>query len=163
MKRPLSTAALILAMLLVSGCTIVDETNSTPEPSSAPSTASLSNLRYPEGQGTPEIRLTATVLQGNSLGVRTRHLLCNGDGALKGTDFADADAACAAVREEFPKITQDMIQLDSDDCKGTGDPSVADLFGSFEGKEIRFSLQRNNTCNVETWDKWFAVIGSDNG
>ncbi|MHC6592476.1 hypothetical protein [Arthrobacter sp. C152] len=71
----------------------------------------------------------------------------------------DADKACSLLDRE-PTLLDYQPSENSDECEAVNQPNIADVFGEIDGKQVRTSFRRNNTCNVDTWDNLKPVLGT---
>lgn len=161
MKKLWASSVLFIAgATLISGCTITDETSSSPiappESSGAPIVAD-----YPSPTGAVDTKLVITLLRGNNLGVSTHQLDCVGSNAVAPTSLAHGDAACAFIADSSNLFTTELVPTDNKKCTDTGNQIIADVFGESDGKHVRVSFQRNNLCNAKVWDSVAPVIGLD--
>lgn len=157
MRTSLSvTWALVAATTLVSACSIADppvRTNTTPGVTST-TTAPPS---YPAPSQEPSVRLTVTSLAGNAADQVTHHLVCTGPIAVAGTDFGRANESCRLLLDSPELLERESAKTDVK-CVGTGSQVIADVFGEANGKLVRNSFRRDNSCNVETWDALKALL-----
>lgn len=156
MRTSLSvTFALVAASTLLSACSIADPpVRTTPTPSQTKTTAPPS---YPAASQEPTVRLTITSLAGNASEQSTRHLVCAGPSPVEGTDFSGANESCQLLAESPELLERETAKTD-EQCEGTGSQIIADVLGEANGKPVRNSFRRDNTCNVETWDALEALL-----
>lgn len=159
MRTPLKVVLSIVAVgSALSACSIADAPPKTsPTPTFQPTQAS--SAAYPSSAGEPNIRLTVTTLSGNAGQEHTRHLVCVGNLAVAGTDVPKGDDACTVVSRQ-PDLLEYQLAETSEECEGVGQPNVADVFGEINGKLVRTSFRRDNSCNVEAWDKLEELLGT---
>lgn len=153
-----ATALAALLVTTVSGCTIVDETPTTPVISPETNTAPL-DTDYPVATGGASTNLVITILEGNGLDASTRKLVCEAGKAVAPTSIPDGDTACVLVETSAAAFNAELQPTDGKQCTDTGNQVVADIFGESNGKHIRTSFQRNNLCNAKVWDSLTPVIG----
>lgn len=154
-KAVLSVAVAVMAL---SSCSISD---SPPKESPTPTTqpTPTATPTYQSSAEEPTVRLTVTTLSGNAADQSTHHLVCVRAAAIKGTDLPDADKACSLLDRE-PTLLDYQPSANSDKCEAVSQPNIADVFGEIDGRQVRTSFRRNNTCNVETWDKLKPLLGT---
>lgn len=153
-----ATALAALLVTTVSGCTIVDETPTTPLVSPETSTAPF-DTDYPAAAGALSTNLVITLLEGNGLAASTRNLACEGGKAVAPTSIPDGDAACTLAEKSAAVFNTELQPTDDKLCRDTGNQVIADVFGESKGQHIRASFQRNNLCNAKVWDSLTPVIG----
>lgn len=159
MRTPLKVFLTIVAAgTALSSCSIADAPpKSSPAPTQQP-TQTVSPT-YPPSDGEPNVRLTVTTLTGNAGHQSTHHLVCVGTSAVEGTDLPDAGDACR-VLDRQPSLLEYESAETSETCEAVGQPHIADVFGEIDGKSVRTSFRRDNECNVKTWDKLEALLGT---
>ncbi len=157
MRTSLSvTFALVAASTLLSACSIADPpVRTTPTPSGQSSTTAPPT--YPSPSQEPTVRLTITSLAGNAAEQSTRHLVCAGASAVDGTDFSGGNESCRLLADSPDLLEREAAKTD-EKCEGTGSQTVADVFGEADGKPVRNSFRRDNSCNVKTWDELEALL-----
>jgi hypothetical protein len=78
---------------------------------------------------------------------------------MDGTDFPDADAACRVLNQQ-PDLLDYTTAVTSEECEAVGQANIADVFGEINNETVRTSFRRDNTCNVETWDRLKTLLGT---
>lgn len=159
MRTPLRVISIIAAAATaLTACSIADSPpKNSPTPTSEPS--QTASLTYPTTSEKPNVRLTVTILTGNARSQSTYHLFCVGRSAVNGTDITEGDAACTVI-DRRPNLLSRKLTDSSEKCDPVGQPNVADVYGELNGKEVRTSFRRDNSCNVSTWDALEALLGT---
>lgn len=159
MKKLWATLALATATAtLVSGCAIVDD-NAVTESASAAETSLRTPQSYPSPSLPVDTELIITVLGGNGMEASTWHLSCSGKQAVFPSNLESANAACAVVLSSASLFDDKPHKTDDKACTGTGNQTVADVYGESQGTHIRASFTRDNLCNAKVWDSLTPLIG----
>jgi hypothetical protein len=157
--RPVLPAAiaLVATTALLTACSIDDpKSRPTTTPKATPS--STVSTSYPAPTGSPDVRLTVTLLPENAGTASTHHLVCVGSSAVDGTDLPGGDDACRLVLRSPDLLERELAKSD-EECLGTGKQKVADVFGAVKDKSVRNSYRADNSCNSETWDLLEPLLG----
>ncbi|WP_285313364.1 hypothetical protein [Pseudarthrobacter sp. fls2-241-R2A-168] len=152
------TLSVVVASMALSSCSIVD---APPKESPTPSTQPTQTINptYSPPVEEPNVRLTVTTLKGNAGQQSTHHLVCVGSSAVEGTDLPDGHKACETLDRQPSLLEYDSAET-SEECAAVDQPNIADVFGEINSKQVRTSFRRDNTCNVETWDKLKTLLGT---
>jgi hypothetical protein len=113
---------------------------------------------YPSPTGDPDVRLTVTLLPENAGVASTHHLVCVGSSAVAGTDLPNGDQACRLVLASPDLLVRELAKSD-EECRGTGNQDIADVFGQVKDKSVRTSFRADNSCNTETWESLEPLLG----
>lgn len=157
--RPVLPAAISLVAIsaLLTACSFSEpQDRPTKSPSASP-TPTVSKS-YPALTGDPDVRLTVTLLPSNAAPATTRHLVCVGSAAVAGTDFPTGDEACRLVVRSPDVLERDLAKSD-EECLGTGNQNIADVFGEVNDRSVRNSFRKDNSCNSDTWDLLEPLLG----
>jgi hypothetical protein len=160
MRTPLKVIlSVILAGTILSSCSIAD---APPKESATPTVqpTQTSIPTYPTSAEEPSARLTVTALTANAGQQSTHHLVCVGASAISGTDLPDADKACRVLNRQPSLLDHQDSAETSEECEHVGQPNIADVYGEINGKTVRTSFRRDNSCNVKTWDKLKTLLGT---
>jgi hypothetical protein len=159
MRTPLKVIlSVVAASTALSSCSITDAPpKESPTPTAQPTQTTIPT--YPLPVEEPNVRLTVTTLMGNAGQQLTHHLVCVGASAVDGTDLPDADKACDVLDRQPDLLEYDSAET-SEECEAVDQPNIADVFGEINGKQVRTSFRRDNSCNVKTWDKLKALLGT---
>ena len=159
MRTPLQVIlSVVVAGMALSSCSITD---APPKESATPTAQPTQTARptYSPPAEEPNVRLTVTTLNGNAGQQLTHHLVCVGASAVDGSDFPDADKACSVLDRQPSLMEYDSAET-SEECEAVGQPNIADVYGEINGKPVRTSFRRDNSCNVTTWDKLETLLGT---
>jgi hypothetical protein len=150
--------SVVVASMALSSCSITDAPPKQPATPTTQPTQTTSPTYSPPAEE-PNVRLTVTTLKGNAGQQSTHHLVCVGASAVEGTDLPDADKACSVLDRQPSLLNYDSAKT-GDECEGVDQPAIADVFGEINGKQVRTSFRRDNSCNVRTWDKLKTLLGT---
>lgn len=78
---------------------------------------------------------------------------------MSGTDIPEGDAACTVLDRRPSLLSRNLVDS-GEKCDPVGQPNVADVYGELNGKEVRVSFRRDNSCNVSTWDALKDLLGT---
>jgi hypothetical protein len=151
--------AVVVACTALSSCSIADAPpKNSPSPTPTLQPTPTRSPTYPPSAGEANVRLTVTALSGNAGQQSTHHLVCVGASAVEGTTLPDADDACSVLDRQPNLLEYESAEV-SEECEAVGQPNIADVFGEINGKSVRTSFRRDNSCNVKTWDKLETLLG----
>lgn len=159
MRTPLKVVlSVVVAAMALSSCSITD---APPKESQTPTTQPTQTAAptYPPSAEEPNVRLTVTTLSGNAAAQATHHLVCVRATAVEGSDLQDADKACSLLNRQPSLLDYEPAET-NDECEAVNQPNIADVFGEIDGKQVRTSFRRNNTCNVKNWDNLRTLLGT---
>ena len=162
-RRPVLTAAAVIAALSLAGCGANSEggdvstqpspTESVTEPPAAsptdPSAPADSDPGTIDLADTTDLRITVDDGSGQ---VRTWRLTCDDAGG----DHPDPQAACAALARmdaPFAPLPKDLLCTEI-----YGGPQTAKVEGVYRGVPTLAEFRRTNGCEISRWDAYLAVL-----
>jgi hypothetical protein len=123
-----------------------------PEPSAVPSGP---------GQGNAELAINVIPAEGEAEISYT--LVCTDGVPAAESVHPDADAACAALKENAGLLSSSTPETPQACTQQYGGPQKATVTGMVDGTPVEASFSRTDGCEISAWDAAKAVLGEAGG